>query len=224
MFPGNMLPIAPAQDVLLSAIEQTPSTFSMETNQSYGHEQVLAYDEVMPLLDMFAPSTPEVQNPIEASILMHHLKLGWASFFMPKSLVVKTIEVDNMDKQEHGMEVMNVDDVDDSLTAVEILVRLEVTAQIPMMPKSPTMLKSTGTPLKQRELRNSNHPMLLLMDLKFIKHEMAKAICLPSPMPSKEDHAAEKSKGKEIDCEEKFIYFGKELPKASDVITDAEWQ
>ncbi|OBZ74632.1 hypothetical protein A0H81_05079 [Grifola frondosa] len=234
--PGNPLPAAPAQDVPPSAIEQTPSTFSTETNQSHRSTCI-----------------PEAQNPIEASILTQ--RSGWASFFTSKSLVVKTIKADDTDKQEHGMEVMDVDDVDDSSTAVEIPVGQEVTAQILTTPWSPTTPKSPGTPPKQREPKKSNPAAPPLTDSESIKRETAKAVRPPSPTPSKASSTSpvvprppnlvlpswedtfrsaprsyspphpqlHESKSKLSGAlyhnrEGKFVHFGKELPKALDVI------
>ena len=51
----------------------------------------------------------EEANPVEASIITH--RTGWASFFMSRSLIVKTITSGGEAKRdENGMEVMDIDD------------------------------------------------------------------------------------------------------------------
>ncbi|KAH9914284.1 uncharacterized protein B0H18DRAFT_887247 [Fomitopsis serialis] len=67
----------------------------------------VASDPPPPADSTTSPST-ESQNPIESSITAS--RSSWVSFFMSKALLTKTISDDGQEKDENGMEVMNVDE------------------------------------------------------------------------------------------------------------------
>ncbi|KAI0061334.1 hypothetical protein BV25DRAFT_1886938 [Artomyces pyxidatus] len=59
------------------------------------------------------PPAPEPANPIENSIAAN--ASGWASFFSSRSLISKRITAgDDVQRDEHGAEIMDVDDDDDA--------------------------------------------------------------------------------------------------------------
>ncbi|KIM74736.1 hypothetical protein PILCRDRAFT_827946, partial [Piloderma croceum F 1598] len=79
-------------------------------------EEALARDRdpvgTAPDIKVIAPSSSvspaaEERNPIESTVSSN--KSGWASFFSSRSLAVKNI-TDGKDKNESGMEVMNIDE------------------------------------------------------------------------------------------------------------------
>ncbi|KAH9837583.1 uncharacterized protein C8Q71DRAFT_796153 [Rhodofomes roseus] len=67
----------------------------------------VASDPPPPQDSALSPSA-ELQNPIESSITAS--RSGWVSFFMSKALLTKSISDDGKEKDENGMEVMDVDD------------------------------------------------------------------------------------------------------------------
>ena len=71
-------------------------------------EEALAREEPVPTATVL-PSAATPVNPIEATISAN--KLGWASFFSSRTLLVKTItNGDSVERDANGMEVMDLDD------------------------------------------------------------------------------------------------------------------
>ncbi|EJF58899.1 hypothetical protein DICSQDRAFT_90018 [Dichomitus squalens LYAD-421 SS1] len=97
-------------------------------------------------------ATPEPSNPIQSSVTEN--KSGWMSFFMSKALTTKMLSETAYDKQENGMEVMEIDDDEpDPSVAVEVPLGDDKTAakakdiQGPSKEKpSPLLLSSSPKP------------------------------------------------------------------------------
>ncbi|CAL1697489.1 unnamed protein product [Somion occarium] len=169
-----------------------------KTESEMVKEEALARDES--IHPQIAPQSPEeitspmeVPNPIESSIATN--RSGWASFFMSRALLVKSITNESKDRDENGMEVMNIDDDDEQqvegtygapqspVTSVTITTTREVTVQprqqaVPA-PVSPPGSPTKPQPSKQREAKKPSSPALPLTNSESIKKEASK----PKPVP-----------------------------------------
>ncbi|KAI0820537.1 hypothetical protein BC628DRAFT_1330211 [Trametes gibbosa] len=141
-------------------------------------------------------TSPESPNPIESSIADN--RSGWMSFFMSKTLVVKSVANESHSQQDDGMEVMEIDDAPpESSAAIEIPtgnstaspLKSPSAAALPLpssAPKSPTSKSPIGAPPKEREPRKPDAPAVPLTDSDSIKRDTAKDISRAvSPTPSK---------------------------------------
>lgn len=232
------------------------------------------------------PSSPSPSaNPIESSISAN--RSGWASFFMSRALITKSITEDNNKRDENGMEVMDVDEDDDAMNQEGTI---PDTAGMPSSPrsivstpgqsqahassvqpvsKSPTAPKQreSGKPAPAVPLTNSESikketaaarssspapstkrsgsstpvqskpepPNLVLPTWADTFHSLPRSSVPRPPSPprstlsktlsavsgvlfAKDDQSPGSVKGKERQSEHEFLQFGKELPKAFDIL------
>lgn len=135
-------------------------------------------------------------NPIETSFATN--RTGWASFFMSRALLMKSItdgSEEKIERDENGMEVMDIDEEDDgatppsAATGKEMILRPPQAQLLPSIspPKTPL---SPSPPLK-REPKKSDPPAPPLTNSEAIKREVSKGkgngvnARAPSPAPSK---------------------------------------
>ncbi|KAF7965404.1 hypothetical protein HWV62_43696, partial [Athelia sp. TMB] len=89
-----------------------------KTESELVKEEALARDQIpsIQITPSAVPSPPATEsvNPIESGITAN--KNGWASFFSSTSLLVKSIK-DVEKRDENGMEVMDIEDDDDTLAS-----------------------------------------------------------------------------------------------------------
>lgn len=170
-----------------------------KTESEIVKEEALARDEPSPPLQTPEP-IPEPQqsqmsvasNPIESTISTN--RSGWASFFMSRALLTKSITDEPANRDENGMEVMDIDDDDEqptestntpglskspvtSVTSTaaagkEIVVdKKQQSGTTPISPPgSPTRPQSS----KQREPKKSGPPAAPLTNSESIKRDTTK--------------------------------------------------
>ncbi|KAI0338674.1 hypothetical protein BDW22DRAFT_1362769 [Trametopsis cervina] len=151
-----------------------------------------------------SPSATITVNPIESSISTN--KSGWASFFMSKTLFVKSItdgsEVsksgEHGEGEGEGMEVMDIDEEDEAAESAPLT---KAVAIAPKKPRSiaPASTSTSPRPLsppappppkeREREPKKQGAPAPPLTNSDSIKKETARVIDTntraPSPTPSK---------------------------------------
>ncbi|KZT05106.1 uncharacterized protein LAESUDRAFT_242161 [Laetiporus sulphureus 93-53] len=119
-----------------------------------------------------ASPPPEAQNPISSSI--NSTRSGWVSFFMSRSLITKSIAEDGSERDQNGMEVMDIEEGEEnrhegSSSAIEITAKRTVIRE-QMQPSPPS---TSSLPAARREHKRS---------LQAVKQANART---PSPAPSK---------------------------------------
>lgn len=158
------------------------------------------------------PTASPSVNPIESSIANN--RSGWASFFMSKALLVKTITdgQESKSQDQNGMEVMDIDEDEDEggqsseepapappvVTASKAMqiVAGKPTDRLRSTPQSASASVSASPntrepvpPPKEREPKKSGPPIPPLTNSDSIKKETAKVVSVetrsPSPTPSK---------------------------------------
>ncbi|KAH8093122.1 hypothetical protein BXZ70DRAFT_950158 [Cristinia sonorae] len=161
-------------------------------------EEALARDEAIQTIEALpvpqsslvsdAPSSPSPSsNPIESSISTH--RSGWASFFMSRTLLVKSITDGDVKRDENGMEVMDIEEEEaPEPEPVD-------TAGLPSSPRSDISTSGQSqaqppvppTPPKQREPRKQGPAAPPLTNSESIKKETTKGTAArsSSPAPSK---------------------------------------
>ncbi|KAH9852870.1 hypothetical protein C2E23DRAFT_729846 [Lenzites betulinus] len=192
-------------------VDQQPATESesLQTESERVKEEALARetsDSAKPSSSSESPegeatpkitlALPESPNPIESSIADN--KSGWMSFFMSKSLIVKSVANESHNQEEDGMEVMEIDDAPPQPSAaIEIPTGNGVASSLkspsaaasPLpasAPKSPINEPVTGPPPKEREPRKPDPPAAPLTDSESIKRDTTKGTARGvSPTPSK---------------------------------------
>ncbi|KAL4246935.1 hypothetical protein ABKN59_007706 [Abortiporus biennis] len=146
-------------------------------------------------------------NPIESTIAAN--RSGWASFFMSRALLVKSITDDQKERDENGMEVMNIEDEEDVNVPPAVgspasppppIVSAngkEVEKKPPPPPVSPPKTPTSPNFRPEREPRKSNPPAPPLTNSESIKRETTKATARPpSPAPSKKSGYASPTQNK----------------------------
>ncbi|KAI0798209.1 hypothetical protein C8Q75DRAFT_708864 [Abortiporus biennis] len=156
-----------------------------------------------------APSPQPIAspNPIESTIATN--RSGWASFFMSRALLVKSITDDQKEHDENGMEVMDIEDEEDVNPPPAIgspasppppIVSAngkEVEKKPPPPPVSPPKTPTSPNFRPEREPRKSNPPAPPMTNSESIKRETTKATARPpSPAPSKKSGYASPTQNK----------------------------
>ncbi|THH30142.1 hypothetical protein EUX98_g4051 [Antrodiella citrinella] len=274
------------------ALQGTDIDDNAKTESEMVKEEALARDDPTPT--QRSPAIPEDQpndvlpspspsaNPIESSISTH--RSGWASFFMSRALLTKSITDDAVKRDENGVEIMDLDD-DEGLEAAGMPSSPRSVISAPGQPQDQALAgqsrpKSPIAPMsKQREPRKSGPVAAPLTNSESIKEKTKTATRPTSPAPSttkksgtstpvqlkpqppnlvlptwddtfrtlprsdtprappppksalsktlsvvsgvlfaKDDQKSAGAKGKERQSDHDFVQFGKELPKAFDVL------
>ena len=180
-----------------TAVDAVQPEGDNKTESELVKEEALARDEPTPPLETPDPQpVPEpssmlmASNPIESTISTN--RSGWASFFMSRALLTKSITDETTSRDEDGMEVMNIDDDDDvnsttkdpiepskspvtsvaSTAGKEIVVdKKQQSGSVPVSPPgSPTRPQSS----KQKEPKKSGAPAVPLTNSESIKRDTTK--------------------------------------------------
>ncbi|KAH9943640.1 hypothetical protein B0H21DRAFT_748321 [Amylocystis lapponica] len=190
-------PQTPSHDATTSEqreeVAQALDSEAVKTESEMVKEEALRRDEPAPTEAAPAHTSPapspqeEAKNPIESSISTH--RSSWVNFFTSRALISKSITYESKDRDENGMEVMDIDedeDKGDGVSAGESSTptpAIAIPASTPTASQPPSALpspKSVGA-LPRREVRKSGgappSPSALA--------EAGKHPRSPSPAPSK---------------------------------------
>ncbi|KAL6307306.1 hypothetical protein BKA93DRAFT_837746 [Sparassis latifolia] len=273
-------PVSPPYDSALSGATATGATANSESGETAKMEsevvktQALARDHPAPTVVAESSRAPpqvdpppvEPKNPIESSVSTH--RSGWATFFMSRALVTKSVSDEQKDRDENGMEIMNLDEDGDAPKApsdpiiiapakpvqqltslspkasssafVKDKVRKSETSPLSdkntreaLKPKTPRSISPTPSKAPSVSSTAPRPPNLVLPGFEEIFHLPPRSTFIPiskagksklsqtlsfvsGALFSKEESAQGKGKGK--DKGNPFLHFGKELPKALDVV------
>ncbi|THG95454.1 hypothetical protein EW026_g6205 [Hermanssonia centrifuga] len=167
---------------------------TLEPNTTHQTQATLSPSEEVTLKPS-SPSSSSLLNPIESSISTQ--RSGWASFFMSNTLLTKTITNESHERDENGMEVMEVDEGEDKEETPKpderqagpsqaMMIVAGKKRQATSLPSSPTSKSPPSRPRtsKEREPKKSGPPAPPLTNSETIKNETANPTMARSSSPT----------------------------------------
>ncbi|TCD63843.1 hypothetical protein EIP91_004885 [Steccherinum ochraceum] len=195
---SSSVPAVPSTEA--EKIEEDETAGHVKTESEMVKEEALAREDTTPTnaqTPTMTEPTPTIDipiataNPIESSISTN--RSGWASFFMSRALLTKTITDDSVRRDENGVEVMDIEEEEGQETTAP-----DATPGMPSSPRSGVSVagnnssviptpKSPTLPKQPRDSKKSASVAPPLTSSESVKKETMKANPGPrsaSPAPS----------------------------------------